>query len=571
MAHAYGLDVNDASVMAAFCDYDRDGWPRRLHPDEPARLPSHPNGQRNYLFHNNGDGTFTDVTERAGISGEAQGHSAVWWDYDNDGWPDLYVANDFAAPDALPQQPGRDVHRRDRPRRPAHAVFLDGLGPGRREQRRAGRPHRRRHGRHHPREGPARHGRLARSRTTEDDRTPTTRAPVRANALYINTGTGRCLEAAFLAGLAATDWTWSPRFEDLDNDGRLDLFVTNGMYRERTTSTSSRGRPRRPRRERIRIMREPGLRRAHLAFRNLGDLRFEDVSAAWGLDQKGVSFGAAFGDLTATATSTSSTPTTRAASPSCATTTTRATASIVALRGTRLQPLRRSAPPSGRERARACRSRPLVLARGYLSSSEPILHFGLGADTVITRMTVSWPSGHVQVFENLAADRRFTVTEPSGARPRRAEPEPPGRRQFGGLPVRNLSLASREDAVDETAVQPLLPMRLNRRGPALAVGDVAGTGATPSWSAARRSTRPDPPATGRGYTPRPTACLPRASPSTTGRSSSSTPRATGRERPPGHRGGNACRRAPRNTSRGSSSTTAAAASGRAPERFRRSR
>ena len=52
------------------------------------------------------------------------------------------------------------------------------------------------------------------------------------NALYLNTGTGRCLEAAFLAGIAATDWTWSPRLEDLDNDGRLDLFVTNGMNRE---------------------------------------------------------------------------------------------------------------------------------------------------------------------------------------------------------------------------------------------------------------------------------------------------------------------------------------------------
>jgi hypothetical protein len=52
------------------------------------------------------------------------------------------------------------------------------------------------------------------------------------SALFLNTGTGRCLEAAFLAGIAATDWTWSVRFEDLDNDGRLDLFVTNGFNRD---------------------------------------------------------------------------------------------------------------------------------------------------------------------------------------------------------------------------------------------------------------------------------------------------------------------------------------------------
>ena len=99
-AAARGLAVNDASVMAAFCDYDRDGC-LDVFVQTNILGTDHPNGQKDYLFHNNGDGTFTDVTDRAGISGEAQGHSAVWWDYDNDGWPDLYVANDFAVPDKL--------------------------------------------------------------------------------------------------------------------------------------------------------------------------------------------------------------------------------------------------------------------------------------------------------------------------------------------------------------------------------------------------------------------------------------------------------------------------------------
>src|SRR3984957_6637845 len=101
MAHAYGLDVNDASCMAAFCDYDRDGWLDLFLQTNVLDYAGHPAGQRNYLFHNNHDGTFTNVTDRAGISGEAHGHSSVWWDYDADGWPDLYVANDFAAPDIL--------------------------------------------------------------------------------------------------------------------------------------------------------------------------------------------------------------------------------------------------------------------------------------------------------------------------------------------------------------------------------------------------------------------------------------------------------------------------------------
>src|SRR5690606_13450894 len=58
-------------------------------------------GRPDFLFRNNGDGTFTDVTQKAGIWGLTQGHAAVWWDFDHDGWPDLYCANDFENPDRL--------------------------------------------------------------------------------------------------------------------------------------------------------------------------------------------------------------------------------------------------------------------------------------------------------------------------------------------------------------------------------------------------------------------------------------------------------------------------------------
>src|SRR4051812_46034984 len=100
-ARSYGLDVVDASGMASFADYDRDGWLDLYLQTNLLDAEAHPNGQRDYLFHNNANGTFTDVSERAGFSGESQGHSATWWDYNNDGWPDLYIANDFKDPDQL--------------------------------------------------------------------------------------------------------------------------------------------------------------------------------------------------------------------------------------------------------------------------------------------------------------------------------------------------------------------------------------------------------------------------------------------------------------------------------------
>jgi enediyne biosynthesis protein E4 len=67
-AHAYGLDVTDGSVMAYFCDYDRDGWLDVFIQTNVLDAAAHPEGQRSYLFHNNGNGTFTDVTDRAGVA-----------------------------------------------------------------------------------------------------------------------------------------------------------------------------------------------------------------------------------------------------------------------------------------------------------------------------------------------------------------------------------------------------------------------------------------------------------------------------------------------------------------------
>jgi hypothetical protein len=477
MAHAYGLDVNDASCMAAFCDYDRDGWLDLFLQTNVLDYAGHPAGQRNYLFHNNHDGTFTNVTDRAGISGEAHGHSAVWWDYDADGWPDLYVANDFAAPDILYHN-NRDgtftnVIDRTVPHMPFSAMgsdlgdlrnnglidlFVTDMAATTHEQDQRGMAD-------------------SRARTTEDTLEPRHAPQYERNALYINTGTGHFLEAAHLAGLAATDWTWSPRFEDLDNDGRLDLFVTNGMHRESTNlDLLARQAGADTPAERARIMHDsPVFAETHLAFRNLGDLQFESVGASWGLDQKGVGFGTAFGDLGGDGNLDIVYTSYDAGVTLLRNDNDTGHRVIVELAGTRSN--RHGIGAAVRvESALGVQARPLVLSRGYMSSSEPVLHFGLGADTVIARMTVTWPSGQVQSFENLPVDQRYTVTEPSVASPAPPAPKPVAPVFDDMTQASGLSLETREDQVDETAVERLLPMRLNRRGPALAVGDIAGTG-----------------------------------------------------------------------------------------------
>jgi enediyne biosynthesis protein E4 len=474
MAHAYKLDVKDSSVMAAFCDYDRDGWLDVYIATNIIDIAEHPNGQRGYLFHNNRDGSFTNVTEPAGITGERQSHSATWWDYDDDGWPDLYVAYDYGVPDNLYHN-NRDGTFTDATDRALPHTSFSSMGSDIGDVNNDGRidffvadmastTHQKDH--HMTAD--------FRARTSEiPDDSP--RAPkYHRNALLLNTGTGRNLESAFLSGIAATDWTWSVRFEDLDNDGHSDLVVTNGFPRDPSVDVVKRMQSAETPAERIRIMyATPVLAEVHHAFRNLGDLKFQNVSVEWGLDQKGVSYGAALGDLSGDgnldmiyANHGSSATLLRNDNDT----------------GHRIK-IRLQGTVSNRfgigakvkiESALGLQANELWLSRGYMSSSEPMIHFGLGSDTSIKRMTVNWPSGHTQVFENLGVDRDFTITEPSGPAPvldRKVKPLPVGQFTEVSQPA-GLFLRSREEPVDEVAQQRLLPLKLNRRGPALAVGEL---------------------------------------------------------------------------------------------------
>jgi hypothetical protein len=480
-AHAYGLDVVDASGMAAFCDYDRDGFLDVFVQTNLLDAAAHPNGQRDYLFHNNRNNTFTNVTDRAGISGETQGHSATWWDYDNDGWPDLYVANDFAAPDQLYHNNGDGTFTNtlDRvvPHTPHSAMGAD-LGDVNNDglidlfvADMATTTH----------EKDQRTMANERERTTTSD--DNSAQQLLWNALYLNTNTGVMQEAAQLAGVAATDWTWATLLEDFDNDGRLDLYVTNGMIREETNADLiNRMMTAESAAERVRLLRNsPLLAERNLAYRNLGNLEFKETSAAWGVDQVGTSFGAATGDLDGDSDldlvfATLDAPVSILRNDSAG-----GHSVNIALRGTTSNRFGVGATVR-LETASGAQVRQLVLARGYLSTSEPMLHFGLGQDDRISRLEIAWPSGKTQSFSDLGVDRLLTITEPEGDAPGSlASAKKPFERSQAGqfaevTAAASLPLLAREEVVDETAQQRLLPLRHNRRGPALAAGDLTGDG-----------------------------------------------------------------------------------------------
>ena len=475
-AAARGLALVDASNMAAFCDYDRDGWLDVYVQTNLLDAEHHPNGQRDHLYHNSGDGTFSEVTQSAGITGETQGHSATWWDYDEDGWPDLYVANDFKEPDQLYHNNHNstftNVLSAVVPHTPHFSMSAD-LGDLNNDG----------HldllvadmaatTRYKDQRGMAK----LRSALPDDEQYPTAAPQYMQNVLFLGTGTGRVLEAARLAGLQATDWTFGVRFEDLDLDGRLDAYFTNGMAREfhnadlvqRSMNASSTA-------ERIRIMKmSPTLAERHLAFRNLGDLRFENVSTAWGLDHLGVGFGAAFGNLDGDGDLDLVFASYDGKLTACRNDADTGHAVVLDLRGTvsnrfGIGATVRIVTADGPQ------MRTLTLARGYLSTSEPIVHFGLGTNVVIQQLTVEWPSGRRQTFTDLAADRRYTITEPATAAAAPPPPRPPSLFTEAGR-AENLDVANHELPLNELTRQALLPFRLNRPGPSVAVADFDGDG-----------------------------------------------------------------------------------------------
>ncbi|MCF3648864.1 FG-GAP-like repeat-containing protein [Synoicihabitans lomoniglobus] len=476
-AAARGLAVADASGVGAFADFDRDGWLDVYVQTNMLTANESHGGQRDYLFRNNGDGTFTNVTDAAGLLGPNLAHSTTWWDYNNDGWPDIYVANDFAPADYLYRnnQDGtftnviHDVV-------PGMAYSAMGADSGdvnndglidffvadmattthEKDQR-----------------GMASSRELSR----EDADSPTLAPQKLRNTLFLNTGTPPMQEAAVLAGIDATDWTWSTRFEDLDNDGWLDLHITNGMNREyQNADLRDRIILAENPSVRLRTMKDsPPLNEANLAYRNLGDLQFEEVGAAWGLDQVGVSFGGAFGDL-----DNDGDLDLVCANYGAGVTVLRNDCDTghrvqIALRGTKSNRFGVGAKvevftSAGRQ------AREVVVARGYLSSSEPLVHFGLGAIDRVDTLRITWPSGAVQVHTDLAADQRYLITEQANEP---AAEEQSGHSRHGYVDATaetGLDLVSREGAFRENTRQPLIPTRFDRLGPGLAVGDLNGDG-----------------------------------------------------------------------------------------------
>ncbi len=485
-AKEYGLDIKDASVHASFADYDRDGFLDCYLVTNILDFSKAPQGRRNYLLHNDGKGHFTDVSKTAGIWGLTQGHTAVWFDANNDGWPDVYVANDFETPDRFYLNKGDGTFADVVDERLPHVTYfsmgadagdlnndglIDFLVTDMRDRSRAGYI-----------AGMEEIGRGL----WEMERVPDLIPQYMWNAVYLNSGQDHFQEVAHLVGMDATGWTWAARLADLDNDGRLDAFFTAGMIRNFVDADIVDKQNVAPTlNARANVWKNAAPRtETTLAYHNLGDLKFENVSSAWGLDENTIAFGCVLadidndGDIDLIYANCNAPPTI------VRNDTATGHRVVIKLAGAKGNldgigsELRLESPSTG------IQVRQLFTERGIAASEPPVVYFGLGADEKITKLTIRWPRGQVQVLENLPADRVLTISEPPfdpNAKVPPAifkTPANPNALFTESAASHGLKHVCELRPFDELARQRLLPRRLNGLGPAIATADVDGDGRT---------------------------------------------------------------------------------------------
>lgn len=478
-AEKRGLAIVDGSGVGAFADYDRDGDLDVYVQTNMMDYAQYPDGRPDYLLRNKGNGFFEDVTKPAGIAGMTSGHSVMWTDYNDDGWPDIYVVNDFAPPDQLYQNNGdgtfANVTNDALPSMPFYGMGSDAAdvdGNGTFDLFVADMA-----ATTHEKDQRSMAGSRVRGQK-HDENSPEPPSYMR-NHLLLNTGTGLFREAAHLAGLSATDWTWSVRWADFDLDGWPDLHVTNGMNREyhgadlleRIMISENPAEP-------IRIMQDsPVLAEANLAFRNRGDLQFDQVTEEWGLTEVGVSFGAATadfdgdGDLDLVYTNYGGNPSVFRNDSQAG------NRLVIELRGEASNRFGVGAKVTVVAGGRL-QIQELQPTRGYLSSGEPKMHFGLGEHDMIDRVDVRWPSGRIQTLVGVPANQRLALNEKDAERVD-AMTLPWGGGQWSEQANRwGLAWPAEASAAREQNDQPLLPFRFDRVSPRVVAGDYTGDGRT---------------------------------------------------------------------------------------------
>jgi enediyne biosynthesis protein E4 len=499
MAEKYGIADTSQSVAAAFFDYDLDGYidlyvlnntvNSRMNTTYRPRTIDGSSPDNDRLYHNNKDGTFTDVTKQAGIVYEGFGLGLAVGDVNKDGYPDIYISNDYLSNDLLYINQGNGTFRNEIKTYLSYQS-TSSMGNDMADVNNDGNP-----------------DILTLDMMPEDyskkkqtingfsyiyyllDEKFNYEHQYLRNMLHMHNGFigGEMLpysEAGQLAGIYQTDWSWAPLFADYDNDGDKDLIITKGYPKDLTDKDFYEYRKKMKGyeggdRQMLDLM--PSVKLPNVAFENVGDLQFTKRTD-WMPAIPSYSYGASFADLDNDGDLDY----------------------VISNLNENASILRNNTRESSKENSNYLKIRlkgktgntlglgakielwyknnyqyaEHFLTRGYASSVDPVTHFGLTGNSLVDSLKVTWPgSKNITLLKNITANQLLDLDEDSST-PVVHSIKPGKTKEMLFKRCDNLMDYSHEqtDFTDYFLNQKILPHKFSQIGPALARGDIDNDG-----------------------------------------------------------------------------------------------
>ncbi|MEO6723273.1 MAG: VCBS repeat-containing protein [Ferruginibacter sp.] len=496
-ATEYNLADTGYSTQAYFFDFDRDNdLDMFLLSHNPDNLPlldesstlailAKRNDNTGVKLYRNDNNHFVDISAKSGFSSSSlsYGLGAGIADINLDGWPDIYISNDYGVPDylyinnkngsftdQLASAMGHislfsmgnnvsDINNDGLP----DIFTLDMLPEDNRRQKLLFAPDNYekfdlglRRGFHHQ---------------------------YMRNMLQLNNGDGTFSEIGQLSGIANTDWSWSPLFADLDNDGWKDLYVSNGYLRDFTDMDflkykydfiQRKGRLQKD--DVLDIIKQMSSSNVvNYTYQNKGNLTFSDVGAQWGLTAPSSSNGAAYadldndGDLDLVVNNINQ--------PAFIYRNESGSLLKNNYLNIKLKGAQKNSDGIGAKISVYAKGQQQYIeqmpARGFQSTVSAILHFGLGKETMLDSLRITWQTGKEQLIKNIKTNQQLTLNENDATG--KFVMRHPAKTIFEETtsPVNYVNAANN---INDFKRQPLLVNPLSFSGPCLVKADVNGDG-----------------------------------------------------------------------------------------------